>query len=188
MGVWRVYWWLVAREVQVSGRGVATLGESNYLNAAFCCWCHAIKANSIRWIYWADCGALTLCIYNSVGRGRGGGDSIGLYFETADLRTAVARGRDSYYGWFCSNLWHCGHVTHIIQGFTLPPIPRRKWPNTGPPMKLTISTGLPQNSLIGDNGNPILLAPPPPRRLIDWVFVIHWKHTTPTLSFTVFSF
>ena len=84
--------------------------------------------------YSADCGALTLCIYNSVGRGRGGGDSIGLYFETADLRRAVARGRDSYYGWFCSNLWHCGHVTHIIQGFTLPLITRRKWPNTGPPL------------------------------------------------------
>ena len=84
--------------------------------------------------YGADCRALTLCIYNSFGWGRAGEDSIGLYFETADLRTAVARGRDSYYGWFCSNLWHCGHVTHIIQGFTLPLITRRKWPNTGPPL------------------------------------------------------
>ena len=40
---------LVARAV-LSGRsgGSATLDKSNYLNAAFSCWCHAIKANSIR--------------------------------------------------------------------------------------------------------------------------------------------
>ena len=30
-------------------------------------------------------------------------------------------------GWFCSNLWHCGHVTHINQGFTLPLI--TSWEN-----------------------------------------------------------
>ena len=142
---------LVARGV-LSWRsgGSATLDKSNYLNAAFSCWCHAIKTNSIRWIYWADCREGLNSMYLQFrwqGRGEGG-DSIGLYFETADLRRAVARGRDSYYGWFCSNLRHCGHFTHIIQGFTLPLITRRKWPNTGsaPPMRQTISTGLPQNN------------------------------------------
>ena len=132
--------------------------------------------------YGADCRALTLCIYNSFGWGRAGEDSIGLYFETADLRTAVARGRDSYYGWFCSNLWHCGHITHIIQGFTLPLITRRKWPNTGPPYEANHFQG-PATEQLADNGNPFNLLSE-----TDWLsFCDSWKaHNSDIIVYSLF--
>ena len=163
----------MARADLVLGGGSATLDESNYLNAAFSCWWHAIKANSIRWIRTAtrQTAGPQLYVFTIPLAGGQGGDSIGLYFETADLRTAVARGRDSYYGWFCSNLWHFwgGHVTHIIQGFTLPLITPGEKRLGSAPYEANHFHG-PATEQLGDNGNPVLLIlPSVDPEEIDWL-------------------